>query len=151
MCSTGEIDLADHMRAAKRGERTMAEQELRLLDLPADAGSGFGAWQALHNMASPAAISDSIKSACAVHYGHAGPAFVRGLVADPAHWDIETKRLAKAFAGKAKQEGDTAAPPDEAFGGIARHPPRCLLRKTSPTISSVLKHDFLVAGGRFAP
>ena len=29
----------------------MAGQELRLLDLPADAGAGFGAWEALHNMA----------------------------------------------------------------------------------------------------
>jgi uncharacterized protein (DUF927 family) len=107
VCSTGEIGLADHMRAAKRSERTMAGQELRLLDLPADAGAGFGAWEALHNMASPAAFSNAIKAACAAHYGHAGPAFVRGLVADPAHWEGEAKRLAKAFAGKAKQEGDS--------------------------------------------
>lgn len=107
VCSTGEIGLADHMRAAKRGERTMAGQELRLLDLPADAGAGLGAWEALHNMASPAAFSDAIKAACAAHYGHAGPAFLRGLVADPAHWEGQAKRLAKAFAAKARQEGDS--------------------------------------------
>jgi len=107
VCSTGEIGLADHMRAAKRGERTMAGQELRLLDLTADAGAGFGAWEVLHNMASPAAFSDAVKATCAVHYGHAGPAFVRGLVADPAHWQGETKRLAKVIAGKAKQEDDS--------------------------------------------
>jgi uncharacterized protein (DUF927 family) len=85
----------------------MAGQELRLLDLPADAGAGFGAWEALHNMASPAAFSDAIKAACAAHYGHAGPAFVRGLVADPAHWESEARRLAKGFVVKAKQEGDS--------------------------------------------
>ncbi|MEX6724824.1 DUF927 domain-containing protein [Parapedomonas caeni] len=107
VCSTGEIGLADHMRTAKRGERTMAGQELRLLDLPADAGAGFGAWEALHNMASPAAFSDAIKAACAAHYGYAGPAFVRGLVADPAHWEREAKRLAEAFVGKARQDGDS--------------------------------------------
>lgn len=39
--------------------------------------------------------------------GHAGPAFVRGLVADPAHWEAETKRLAKTFVAKAKQDGDS--------------------------------------------
>lgn len=39
VCSTGEIGLADHMRSAKRAERTMAGQELRLLDLPADAAT----------------------------------------------------------------------------------------------------------------
>jgi putative DNA primase/helicase len=107
VCSTGEIGLADHMRAAKGGGRTMAGQELRLLDLPADAGAGLGAWEALHNIAGPAAFSDAIKSACAAHYGHAGPAFVRGLVADPAHWEAETKRLAKTFVAKAKQDGDS--------------------------------------------
>ncbi|MEZ5713419.1 MAG: DUF927 domain-containing protein [Sphingobium sp.] len=107
VCSTGEIGLADHMRAAKRSERTMAGQELRLLDLPADAGAGFGAWEALHNITSPAAFSDAIKSACAAHYGHAGPAFVRGLVADPTYWESEAKRLVKAFAAKTKQEGDS--------------------------------------------
>ena len=107
VCSTGEIGLTEHIRTAKRGERAMAGQELRLLDLPADAGAGFGAWEALHNMAGPAAFSDAIKAACAAHYGYAGPAFVRGLVADPAHWEGEAKRLAKGFAGKAKQEGDS--------------------------------------------
>ncbi|WP_066555577.1 DUF927 domain-containing protein [Croceicoccus bisphenolivorans] len=107
VCSTGEIGLADHMRAAKRGERTMAGQELRLLDLPADAGAGFGAWENLHNVESPAAFSDAIKAACTSHYGHAGPAFVRGLVADGLHWQGEARRLAKAFASSAKQDGDS--------------------------------------------
>lgn len=107
VCSTGEIGLADHMRAAKRGERTMAGQELRLLDLPADAGAGFGAWEVLHNMAGPAAFSDAVKAVCAAHYGHAGPAFVRGLVADPTHWEGEARRLAKAFVARAKQDGDS--------------------------------------------
>ncbi len=94
----------------------MAGQELRLLDLPADAGAGFGAWEALHNIASPAAFSDAIKSACAAHYGHAGPAFVRGLVADRAHWEGEAKRLAKAFVAKATQDGDSG----QANRGAAR-------------------------------
>ncbi len=114
--STGEIGLADHMRAAKRGERTMAGQELRLLDLPADAGTGMGAWETLHKLASPAAFSDAIKAACAAHFGHAGPAFVRGLIADPAHWEGEAKRLAKAFVARATQEGDSG----QANRGAAR-------------------------------
>ena len=105
--STGEIGLADHMRAAKRGDRTMAGQELRLLDLAADAGAGLGAWEALHNTAGAAAFSDTIKAACAANYGHAGPAFVRGLVADPAYWESEAKRLARVFVAKAKQDGDS--------------------------------------------
>ena len=107
ICSTGEIGLSDHMRAAKRAERTMAGQELRLLDLPADAGAGAGAWEILHGTASPAAFSDAIKAACGVNYGHAGPAFVRGLVADKAHWEADAKRRAQAFVAMAKQDGDS--------------------------------------------
>ena len=116
VCSTGEIGLADHMRTAKRGERTMAGQELRLLDLPADAGAGYGAWEVLHNIATPAAFSDAIKTACANHYGHAGPVFVRGLVADPVHWANEAKRLAKDFVAMAMQDGDSG----QANRGAAR-------------------------------
>jgi putative DNA primase/helicase len=107
VCSTGEIGLADHARSGRRPERIMAGQELRLIDLPADAGAGFGAWENLHHITSPALFSDAIKASCATHYGHAGPAFVRGLVADPAHWEAEAKRLALNFVGKAKQEGDS--------------------------------------------
>ncbi|RVU05121.1 DUF927 domain-containing protein [Novosphingobium umbonatum] len=105
--STGEIGLADHMRAAKRAERTMTGQELRLLDMAADAGAGYGAWEALHGMASPAAFSDAIKTASAAHYGFAGPAFVRGLVGDLAHWRKEVERLAAGFVAMAKQEDDS--------------------------------------------
>lgn len=105
--STGEIGLADHMRSAKRAERTMAGQELRLLDMEADAGAGMGAWESLHSMASPAAFSDAIKTVCGAHYGHAGPAFVRGLVADLAWWRAEVVRLAADFVASAKEEGDS--------------------------------------------
>lgn len=107
ICSTGEIGLGDHMRAAKRTERTMAGQELRLLDMAADAGAGMGAWESLHSMASPAAFSDTIKTVCGAHYGHAGPAFVRGIVADLAHWRAEIARQAALFVASAKQEDDS--------------------------------------------
>lgn len=105
--STGEVALAVHISTGRRGARLMAGQELRLLDLPADAGAGMGAWETLHNIPSPAGFSDAIKAAGAAHYGHAGPAFVRGLVADPAHWESETKRLTRVFMAKATQDGDS--------------------------------------------
>lgn len=104
--STGEISLADHMRNARRAERTMAGQELRLLDFPADQRAGHGAWQHLHGLADGAAFSDAIKAGATAHYGHAGPAFVRGLVADPERWRGEARRLAKAFALAALRDGD---------------------------------------------
>lgn len=119
--STGEISLADHMRSARRAERTMAGQELRLLDIPADQRAGFGAWQALHGLPSGAAFSDAIKAGATAHYGHAGPAFVRGLVSDPERWRKEAKRLAEDFARLALREGDNGqiARAVARFGAVA--------------------------------
>ena len=121
LLSTGEIALADHMRAAKRAERTMAGQELRLLDISADMGAGMGAWEALHDAASPAAFSDAIKAACARHYGHAGRAFVAGLVADRDRWRAEARRLLAAFVQRAKRDGDSGQVHRAAlrFGAVA--------------------------------
>lgn len=119
--STGEISLADHMRNARRAERTMAGQELRLLDIPADQGAGHGAWQALHGLATGAAFSDAIKAAATAHYGHAGPAFVRGLVANPERWRAEARRQVDEFARRALREGDNGqiARAVARFGAVA--------------------------------
>lgn len=119
--STGEISLADHMRSARRAERTMAGQELRLLDIPADQRTGFGAWQTLHGLPTGAAFSDAIKVASTTHYGHAGPAFVRGLVSDPERWRVEARRLVDDFARLALRTGDNGqiARAAARFGAVA--------------------------------
>src|SRR5437773_8552249 len=44
--STGELSLADKMNEA--GQRARAGQETRLVDVPADAGSGLGLFEKLH-------------------------------------------------------------------------------------------------------
>jgi putative DNA primase/helicase len=48
--SAGEISLADHL--ASTGRRTMAGQEVRLVNLQAEAGAGLGLFQNLHGFAS---------------------------------------------------------------------------------------------------
>lgn len=119
--STGEISLADHMRNARKAERTMAGQELRLLDIPADQRTGHGAWQTLHGLPSGAAFSDAIKAGAMAHFGHAGPAFVRGLVSDPERWRKEARRLADDFARSALRDGDNGqiARAVARFGAVA--------------------------------
>lgn len=105
--STGEIGLADHIRSSKRGERPMAGQELRLMDLPADAGAKMGVWQDLHGAAGPAALSDEIKAACSRDYGHAGPAFLEAFIARRAEAEAQAKLLLAAFLKSVAEEGDT--------------------------------------------
>lgn len=106
MLSTGEIGLADHIRSSRRGDRAMAGQELRLLDIAADAGKSMGVWSELHAFAGAAQMSDALKAATREHYGHAGPAFLEQFV----HDIDDAKRIAgevmAGFMEKAKQSGD---------------------------------------------
>ena len=76
--STGEIGLADLI--AEGGGRARAGQEVRCIDLPADAGAGLGLFERLPAGMTPGAFADALKDGAAAHYGHTGPAFVAKLV-----------------------------------------------------------------------
>ena len=56
--SAGEVGLADHMAEGQKRART--GQEVRMADIPADAGVGMGASEDLHGYASGAAFSKRI-------------------------------------------------------------------------------------------
>ena len=75
--STGEIGLADLI--AEAGGRTRAGQEVRVIDLPADAGAKLGMFERLPQDMKAGAFADALRDAAATHYGHAGPAFVAEL------------------------------------------------------------------------
>lgn len=76
--STGELRLRDKL--LEEGKRPMAGQLVRLLEVPADVGLGFGAFD--HGGASGDAkdLADALKHAARTHYGTAGPEFVRRLI-----------------------------------------------------------------------
>ena len=75
--SSGELGLSALM--AEGGKRSRAGQEIRLLDIP--ARRTHGAWDDLHGMAGGREFSDAIQRASVTQYGHAGPEFVRKLLA----------------------------------------------------------------------
>jgi len=76
--STGEIGLAEHMRSA--GKQSKAGQEVRLADLPADAGRGMGLFENIHGCETPAQFADTIKQRTRQYYGTAFPAFLEKLL-----------------------------------------------------------------------
>jgi putative DNA primase/helicase len=80
--SSGEMSLEHHM--ADIGKRTYAGQDVRLADVPADAGQGMGLFEELHGMARPQQCADTLRRAVHEHYGHAGRAFLTALVGDLA-------------------------------------------------------------------
>ena len=75
--SSGELGLSALM--AEGGKRSRAGQEIRLLDIP--ARRAFGAWDNLHGMSGGREFSDAIQRASVTDYGHAGPEFIRKLLA----------------------------------------------------------------------
>lgn len=106
MLSTGEIGLADHIRSSRRGDRAMAGQELRLLDIAADAGKGMGVWETMHTFTGPAELSDALKAATRDHYGHAGPAFLERFVSDIEDAKRIAAEVMAGFMATAKRADD---------------------------------------------
>ena len=82
--SAGEIGLAQHM--AEGGKKAKAGQEVRLVDLEADAGNGFGLFDTLHGHQHGAALSTAIKTGAARHHGHAVLEFAAVLAEGAEKW-----------------------------------------------------------------
>lgn len=76
--SSGEVSLADHV--AQTGRRTHAGQEVRMADIPADAGAGLGVFEELHGRTDGHTLSRDLCEAAARCYGTVGPAFIEAVI-----------------------------------------------------------------------
>ena len=115
--SSGEISLAD--KVAEGGARRLAAgQQVRILDLPADAGAGLGVFEELHEFPSAEPFARHLKAASLSCYGAAAREFLRYVVEDldavrlsvsarcreffdryvPAQADGQVQRAANRFA-----------------------------------------------------
>lgn len=65
--SSGEISLADHVH--QTGKRTRAGQEVRMIDLPADAGAHLGLFENLHGFESGDAFARMLAEKAKRFYG----------------------------------------------------------------------------------
>ena len=59
--SSGEISLAEHARSDGRGRRSPAGQEVRILDIEAEAGKGLGLFDRLHHFNNGDELARAIK------------------------------------------------------------------------------------------
>lgn len=95
--SAGEVGLSQHMLSA--GKRTKAGQEVRLIEIPADAGAGFGMFEHLHDAAGGAELSNTINDAAAKFFGTPAIAFLEALSRDreeiQSRLNDETERFVK--------------------------------------------------------
>ncbi|MFO7582922.1 DUF927 domain-containing protein [Guyparkeria sp.] len=106
LLSTGERTLAAHM--AEGGRRQKAGQSVRLLDIP--AGRAHGVFDELHGHDGGRSLADAIKRTAGLHYGHAGPEFVRHLIEDKRDigGHLEDALSSPGFAGRNGLEGRAA-------------------------------------------
>ena len=96
--SAGELGLADHM--AEGMKRTRTGQEVRMADIPADAGAGLGAFEDLHDFAGGAAFSSHLAREAQVCHGAPGRAFIEWAC---THSDSLPKRLRTAVQTLARE------------------------------------------------
>jgi putative DNA primase/helicase len=75
--SAGEISLAQHLQEA--GKKAKAGQEVRLVDIPADAGKGMGVFEYLHDFESAPAFSEALNQATTQCYGTPARAFLEKI------------------------------------------------------------------------
>lgn len=80
--STGEIGLADKIAEDGRGRRAAAGQEVRIVDIPADAGAGMGIFEDLHGFPSADAFARHLKAVAGEHFGHASHTYLDRLTRD---------------------------------------------------------------------
>jgi uncharacterized protein (DUF927 family) len=114
--SAGEIGLAEHM--GEIGRRPRAGQELRLAEIPADAGKGFGIFDHLHHHANGSEFAKSLNDACRQEYGTAYPVFMEQLMENlgglpdmirTIQADFDLENLSLKASGQAKRLADRFA------------------------------------------
>lgn len=93
--STGEKSLGEHMASA--GQKVMAGQEVRILDVEADAGADMGLFENIHDANSPSAFADQLESNARLNSGHAGPEFVKYIIKNRKHCEQQISEIESIF------------------------------------------------------
>ncbi len=75
--SAGELGLSAHMAEGMKRSRT--GQEVRMVDIPADAGAGLGAFEKLHGFEGGAAFAKHLTNEAQIVYGATGRAWLQWL------------------------------------------------------------------------
>jgi uncharacterized protein (DUF927 family) len=78
--SSGEIGLADKVAEDGRGRKLAAGQQVRIVDIAADAGAGMGMFENLHGFESAEVLARHLRSATHQSYGVAARQYLGAIV-----------------------------------------------------------------------
>lgn len=108
--SAGEIGLAQHM--AEAGKMVRAGQELRLAEIPADAGAGLGVFEHIHDLENGSAFAKALDVNTRKQHGAAFVAFLEKLAGNlegiggtlhQAQKIFESRFLSEQASGQARR------------------------------------------------
>ncbi|MBN8728732.1 MAG: DUF927 domain-containing protein [Xanthomonadales bacterium] len=125
--SCGEVGLHDLI--AEAGGRHRAGMEVRVVDIPADAGAGIGVFERVPAGMAPGAFADHLQRVSAASYGTAFPAFLDVLTRDAAR---VREALGRFVAGLVDELA-----PDDAGGQVRRVAQRMALIGAAGEIASL--------------
>jgi putative DNA primase/helicase len=108
--STGEVGMAT--RLVEGGDKARAGQEVRVLEIKADAGKGIGVFEQLHGFKDGAALAEHIRLAPDRNCGHAAGEFL-------GHITKDTTTLAR-FISESRTAFIAANCPADADGQVRR-------------------------------
>jgi uncharacterized protein (DUF927 family) len=80
--SSGEFGLADKVAEDGRGRKLAAGQQIRIVDISADAGAGMGMFEELHGFPTAEALARHLRAATQEHYGVAARAYLTAVVSN---------------------------------------------------------------------
>lgn len=93
--STGEYTLADKIAEDGRGRRPTAGQQVRLVDVPDDAGAGLGIFENLHGRENARAFAEELRASALAVFGSPARSFLEALFESGLTETVETLREAR--------------------------------------------------------
>jgi putative DNA primase/helicase len=96
--SSGEIGLADKVAEDGRGRRIAAGQQVRIVDVAADAGAGMGMFEKLHGFTSAEMLARHLRAATQQHYGVAARHYLPAIVPEIDGLRQQIAPIMKAFS-----------------------------------------------------
>jgi putative DNA primase/helicase len=103
--SAGEVSLAEHVSESQKKVR--AGQEVRMVDIPADAGAGAGAFECLHGFEGGAAFSYHLSQQSKKFYGSTGRAWLEWLSVNSDAAAVSIQDATKAIAKRMIPSGSS--------------------------------------------
>jgi hypothetical protein len=108
--SSGEVTLAEHMNEG--GKKARAGMEIRLVDIPADAGKDMGIFENIHGVNNGAEFSDILKACTTEYHGTAYRSFIKRVIAEDD--------LIRAIVGELQEDFLENRVPKDASGQVRR-------------------------------